>query len=94
MGIYTSLGPYFNYSLDDISSKKSTIFNNKSFNKYEIGTTLGIGFDYYFYNYILGIEYNYNYAFTDKYNYSDNYIKNKSHFINLIFSPRIRYYED
>lgn len=83
--LHLLLGPYFNYILDDINSKNITIFNNKSFNKLEIGASVGIGFDYEFNDFIIGIEYNYMYAFTNKYTYKDDYIKNKFHFINFIF---------
>lgn len=89
ISIHTIIGPYFNYFLNNMNSNNNILFNNKSFNKFEIGASIGIGFDFEFKDFIIGLEYKYMYAFTDKYNYQNDYIKNNSHLINFIFTPKL-----
>lgn len=79
-------GPYSNYFLNEESYP---FFNVDSLSKFELGFSIGTGFEYNFKNYKLGIEYSYQIAFSDKYQNDNEYLRNNTHLINLVFTPKI-----
>lgn len=85
---YFSIGPYVNYNIQDKDFANSTLFDSNSFNTFEVGGNIGVGIELKYDYFKIGIEYNYLYAFTDKYSYKNNNMKNKSHYINFIFTPK------
>lgn len=78
-------GPYYNYNLND---EVNPFLNSDSIPKLGIGISFGAGYEYNFKNYNLGIEYSYQLAITNKYHDNNKHLRNYTHFINFIFTPK------
>lgn len=78
-------GPSNNYNLNE---EVNPFLNADSIPKLEIGMSIGAGYEYNFKNYKLGIEYSYQIALTTKYHDNNKHLRNNTHFINFIFTPK------